>query len=150
MESLHRSIIVNAPRVFKTAWSMISIVLNERTKAKTLMFSDDGAACLQEIMGFGKAQVEQLLAQALNTDDQEGDAWLQELPADGVRCVPDCRGRSGSSDALHPRETKSEEPWEVEACEVDPSAVRLRAVSSTGGTTSALICEVRVVHACMT
>ena len=109
------------------------------------MFSDDGSACLQEIMGFCEAQVEQLLAQALNTDDQEGDAWLQEPAPAGGCCVPFGQGRASSSGALHPSEVKVQQPCEMDACEIDPHAVRLRLVKQ--GTSSALVCEVRVLHA---
>ena len=79
MESLHRCIIFNAPRVFAFAWSIISSVLHERTRAKTLILSSDGLDCLQEVLGLERAEIERLLSKD-HEDDKEGLAWLPAPP----------------------------------------------------------------------
>ena len=79
MESLHRCIIFNAPKVFAIAWSIISTVLNERTRAKTLILSNDGRECLQEVLGLERDEIERLLSKNYE-DDKEGLAWLPAPP----------------------------------------------------------------------
>ena len=79
MESLHRCIIFNAPKVFAIAWSIISTVLNERTRAKTLILSNDGRECLQEVLGLERDEIERLLSKN-HEDDKEGLAWLPAPP----------------------------------------------------------------------
>ena len=98
MESLHRCIIINTPRVFKMAWTLISSVLNERTRAKTLFFSDDGSDFLSDVMGYTKERVQALLADAAQTINQGGDkagtAWLQKEPQRPAR--PEATAATGA------------------------------------------------------
>jgi len=75
MESLHRCVIINAPRVFALAWSIISSVLHERTRAKTLILSGDGVDTLVEVTGLDREQVMAILASDLD-EDPLGERWL--------------------------------------------------------------------------
>ena len=90
-ESLHRCVIVHAPRIFAIAWQVVSLVLDERTRQKTLILSGDGIETLEQVLGVERAQCEELLATRADegSDDiKEGLAWLStpgaRAPMDAV------------------------------------------------------------------
>ena len=76
MESLHRCVVVNAPYAFSYAWSIVSMVLSERSRAKTIILSDDGVETLTAICGFERARVAELLATDVYGEDKEGLSLL--------------------------------------------------------------------------
>ena len=53
--------VVNAPRVFGAIWKVISLVLNERTKAKIQVSTGDFDGKLAELVG-GQDRLDQILA----------------------------------------------------------------------------------------
>lgn len=77
-ESLHRCIVIHAPRVFAIAWSIVSLVLHERTRAKTIILSGDGLDVLTDVLRVDRAEVEAHLASDATSDVQakEGLKWL--------------------------------------------------------------------------
>lgn len=77
-ENLRQCVIINAPHFFTIAWAIVSRVLDARTRAKTRIISDDGAACLEEVLGLDQAQRQALFERVLskNADEQEGLPWL--------------------------------------------------------------------------
>ena len=77
MEGLGRSIIINAPRIFSIAWKILRTALNERTRMKTVIVSDDGMSVLEPLFGSREA-VELLLSTDVSGDreEKEGVAWL--------------------------------------------------------------------------
>ena len=82
-ESLHRCVIINAPRFFSIAWSVVSMVLEERVRQKTMIISGDGRAVLREVLDFDDTQVDELLATetvTCTTAEKEGHRWLKALP----------------------------------------------------------------------
>ena len=123
MESLHRSVIVNSPLAFKVAWAVISVVLNERTRQKTKIYSDDGSAYLQELTGLGKLEVDELLEGCVDSKDREGFAYLPAGACDALRAVD-----TDSAAAQPP-------------LECDAASVRLRRLTSWSSRSStALVC----------
>ena len=85
MEGLHRCIIINAPRIFSMAWSVVSVVLSERSRAKTVIMSTDGAEYLEGVVG-DAARVQAMLAVDVHGADKEGLAWLPK--AGGGKAAP--------------------------------------------------------------
>lgn len=164
MESLHRCVVINTPRVFKMAWSLISSVLNERTRAKTLFFSDDGADFLQELMGYSRERVQALLTEANQTihggtlSDQAGHQWLKDepqRPVAGVQAasptiaIPPIAAHQWSR-SWEQAQTPTRTPTQTQSesiVECDAAAVRLRecSVSAPSRRSSIACAEVRVV-----
>ena len=83
-ESLHKCIIINAPRFFSIAWTVVSMVLHERTRAKTIILSGNGVDTLQAELGCEREAVEALLATnvegELSDDVKEGRRFLPDEP----------------------------------------------------------------------
>lgn len=158
MESLHRCVVINTPRVFKMAWSLISSVLNERTRAKTLFFSDDGADFLQDLMGYSRERVQALLTEANQTihggslSDQAGHQWLKEEPQrPGTRAASPATPTPPMAAYQWSRsweQAQAKVPAEPESIiECDAAAVGLRDVKeSFSRSSNAIACvEVQVV-----
>lgn len=53
--------VINAPRVFGAIWKVISLVLNERTKAKIQVSTGDFDGELAKLVG-GQERLDQILA----------------------------------------------------------------------------------------
>ena len=64
---------------FSLLLSLVFSVLHERTRAKTLILSNDGRECLQEVLGLERDEIERLLSKN-HEDDKEGLAWLPAPP----------------------------------------------------------------------
>ena len=77
-ESLHRCVIIHAPKFFAIAWSLVSSVLHERTRMKTRILAGDGAATLQDVLGLDEEATRALFerAKADAADVKEGLAML--------------------------------------------------------------------------
>ena len=77
MEGLGRSIIINAPRIFSIAWKILRTALNERTRMKTVIVSDDGMSVLEPLFG-SRRRSSSLLSTDVSGDreEKEGVAWL--------------------------------------------------------------------------
>ena len=78
VESMHRCIVFNAPKFFSIIWKVLSVVLNERARAKTTICSDDGQKLLQELTGLEPAHVTRLVESAVDSPDPEGFDWLTQ------------------------------------------------------------------------
>lgn len=55
------NLVINAPRVFGAIWKIISLVLNERTKAKIQVSTGDFDGELAKLVG-GEERLQQILA----------------------------------------------------------------------------------------
>ena len=86
MESLHRCVIIHAPKFFAIAWSLVSSVLHERTRMKTRILAGDGAAALQDVLGLDVEATRALFerAKADAADIKEGLAMLTASRRDDV------------------------------------------------------------------
>ena len=60
-EDLCQTYIINAPRIFGAIWQIISLVLNERTKAKVQVSTGDFEGSLATLVG-GEARLAEILA----------------------------------------------------------------------------------------